>query len=262
MTINVKIISKEIVKPSSPAPHKFTNLKLSFLHQIAPPIYVPLILFYQYQHHKSVKLDDINRVNKLSASLKQSLSDILSMFSLQINFFDCGGIAIAICLSHRIADGHSLAMFAKAWAEKCRGNKKFAAMRAVNVRPRIRPSILQNSFGNRVMYPMTFSEGDREFHELINQTRKAISEISDDQIKRVQEGDNYLDDLKKARDVIFRGEVDYGWGKPIWACTTKLPYVNMVILMNTPLGNEIEVWENMMEKYMKIMQRQMLFVNF
>ncbi|KAI3445153.1 hypothetical protein Pfo_001818, partial [Paulownia fortunei] len=44
-----------------------------------------------------------------------------TLFMVQINFFDCGGIAIAACISHLIADGSSLVEFMNAWAATCRG---------------------------------------------------------------------------------------------------------------------------------------------
>ncbi|KAJ8547184.1 hypothetical protein K7X08_010770 [Anisodus acutangulus] len=35
---------------------------------------------------------------------------------IQVNFFECGGIAIGIYTSHKIIDGHSLLTFLKSWA--------------------------------------------------------------------------------------------------------------------------------------------------
>ncbi|KAL1548080.1 shikimate O-hydroxycinnamoyltransferase [Salvia divinorum] len=42
---------------------------------------------------------------------------------VQVTFFDCGGLAIAICVSHKIADFASAMSFVAAWAAKCRGEK-------------------------------------------------------------------------------------------------------------------------------------------
>ncbi|XP_059638879.1 stemmadenine O-acetyltransferase-like [Cornus florida] len=176
---HVEVISREMVKPSSPTPHHLRNLKLSFLDQIAPPIYIPVIFFYQAKSGY-----DIDRAQK-SQLLKQSLSDTLTRFyplagrikndvcidcndagveyveaqahaqlshviknpnveevkqylpigpfgaisaagreallAIQINSFDCGGLAIALCISHKIADGSSLVTFTNAWAATARG---------------------------------------------------------------------------------------------------------------------------------------------
>ncbi|MED6173393.1 hypothetical protein PIB30_058876 [Stylosanthes scabra] len=38
--------------------------------------------------------------------------------NIQINVFDCGGIAIAFCISHRIMDGGSSSTFFRAWIER------------------------------------------------------------------------------------------------------------------------------------------------
>ena len=42
--------------------------------------------------------------------------------AVQANYFTCGGIAIAACISHKIADGTSFIMFMKSWAATARGD--------------------------------------------------------------------------------------------------------------------------------------------
>ncbi|KAL3537885.1 hypothetical protein ACH5RR_001251 [Cinchona calisaya] len=184
MVANLDIISKEMIKPSSPTPDPLRNLKLSFLDQIAPPIYIPLIFFY-----KADQLDTCKDHAQISQLLKRSLSNVLVQFyplagkiysdqfsidctdagalyvearvhsdlsnvienpimeelkqclplepngrgsdavaeaktillAVQMNLFDCGGIAIAVQMSHKIADGTSLVTFMKAWAASSRG---------------------------------------------------------------------------------------------------------------------------------------------
>ncbi|XP_021286890.1 vinorine synthase-like [Herrania umbratica] len=71
--MEVKIISREIIKPSSPTPHHLRSYKLSLLDQIeiAESIYIPLILFY------SVASSD---PGKRSNILKESLSKTLTHF--------------------------------------------------------------------------------------------------------------------------------------------------------------------------------------
>ncbi|KAI3454977.1 hypothetical protein Pfo_011640, partial [Paulownia fortunei] len=157
------------------------KLNLSFLDQLAPPIYVHLIFFYQTRY-SSYNLDEAQTI---SQNLKHSLSDVLTKFyplagriiqenscidcnddgveyvetrvhaqllnitknpnmeelkkyvpmepeglengmgqsiplAVQVNFFDCGGIAIGVCVSHKIADAGSLVCFMHAWAATCR----------------------------------------------------------------------------------------------------------------------------------------------
>ncbi|KAL5578200.1 hypothetical protein UlMin_019899 [Ulmus minor] len=39
------------------------------------------------------------------------------MLAVQANFFECGGIAIGVCLSHKLADASTLCTFINSWAE-------------------------------------------------------------------------------------------------------------------------------------------------
>jgi shikimate O-hydroxycinnamoyltransferase len=75
MAMNVEIVSREIVKPSSPTPHHLRNFKLSILDQIAPPFYTSIIFFYDS------KQDDLNGDEfERSSSLKKSLAETLTRF--------------------------------------------------------------------------------------------------------------------------------------------------------------------------------------
>ncbi|XP_050218039.1 stemmadenine O-acetyltransferase-like [Mercurialis annua] len=67
--MEIQIISKEIIKPSSPTPQHLKIYSLSLLHQIAPPVYVPVILFYS--SHSDTNLN-------FSKHLKQSFSKTLT----------------------------------------------------------------------------------------------------------------------------------------------------------------------------------------
>ncbi|KAI3463653.1 hypothetical protein Pfo_020316 [Paulownia fortunei] len=414
MVTNVEIISKEMIKPSSPTPPHLRNLKLSFLDQIAPPVYVPLIFFY---HHDELN-HNINRL-EISRLLKQSLSNILTIFyplggriqenslvdcndsgaefiearvntrlseviqepnmeelkklepveplgqdekvvlAVKLSFFDCGGITIAISLSHKIADGMSLVAFINAWAAICCGKSKmfkpsfnfasffpprampglgstedvgmtkeklatkrfvfdkeklaklkeftassdggsqvkdptrveavsayiwrrfmevakakggmktsFAAVHAVNLRPKNRPPFSENAFGNCWRPAIAMSKPE-DNSDLVTKLRVAIRSINDDYIKKVENGE-YLNNLIRSVDMYLKGgmefcnfsswcrfpvyEVDFGWGKPVWVCTTTLPFKNVVILMSTPCGEGIEAWVNMLEDDMKMFE--------
>lgn len=39
---------------------------------------------------------------------------------IQVNVFDCGGLAIGVCLSHKVADGFVIFSFIQGWATACR----------------------------------------------------------------------------------------------------------------------------------------------
>ncbi|KAK8551692.1 hypothetical protein V6N13_120137 [Hibiscus sabdariffa] len=44
--------------------------------------------------------------------------------NIQVNMFRCGGIAIGVCISHKILDGAALSSFLKAWTATARGCKE------------------------------------------------------------------------------------------------------------------------------------------
>ncbi|KAK8516692.1 hypothetical protein V6N13_080790 [Hibiscus sabdariffa] len=78
MKLNVEVLSKEIIKPSSPTSDQFRRYQLSFLDQLSPPVYNPLVLFYR----PIVSKGDIESNNKIKVidHLKRSLSDVLVYF--------------------------------------------------------------------------------------------------------------------------------------------------------------------------------------
>ncbi|XP_054806297.1 vinorine synthase-like [Prosopis cineraria] len=57
--------------------------------------------------------------NLLPFKMDEAVDTVLGV---QVNFFDCGGIAIGVCISHNIADALSYFQFVKTWAAVTRGN--------------------------------------------------------------------------------------------------------------------------------------------
>ncbi|KAL2230538.1 vinorine synthase-like [Sesamum indicum] len=174
----VQEICREIVKPSSETPHHLRTLRLSYLDQLVPSFYVPLLFFY-----KADELRGLTTFNhgQISQKLKQSLSSTLTSFHplagsikdntivdsndsgvefvearvntqlmaaireldtenlkqylpvdptsgeertlmvVQVTFFNCGGIAIGVCMPHQVADFASIMAFINTWAATCRG---------------------------------------------------------------------------------------------------------------------------------------------
>ncbi|KAJ0106265.1 hypothetical protein Patl1_18238 [Pistacia atlantica] len=72
MDLNVQIISRETIQPSSPTPSHLKIYKLSLFDQLAPPVYAPIILFYSPT--------DENDSSERSNHLKKSLSKTLTKF--------------------------------------------------------------------------------------------------------------------------------------------------------------------------------------
>ncbi|KAI3449126.1 hypothetical protein Pfo_005791 [Paulownia fortunei] len=77
MAARVEVISKEIIKPTSETPDHLKKLKLSYLDQLVPPVYIPLVVFYKADEVRG--LTSSNHV-QISQHLKQSLSNTLTSF--------------------------------------------------------------------------------------------------------------------------------------------------------------------------------------
>ncbi|KAH7515584.1 hypothetical protein FEM48_Zijuj10G0042100 [Ziziphus jujuba var. spinosa] len=145
--MKIDIIGKETIKPSSPTPNHLKSFKLCLLDQLGAPAYFALILFYPENH---VTIEE--RRHKLKKSLLEALTQFYPFFGriennttiecddngdmvvlqrflpieiesfravtiplllVQLNFFDCGGLATGLCMSHRLADASTLCAFIK-----------------------------------------------------------------------------------------------------------------------------------------------------
>ncbi|XP_058191986.1 stemmadenine O-acetyltransferase-like [Rhododendron vialii] len=177
MTISVKVTNKFNIKPSfATLPHR-RRYQLSFTDQIAPPVFMPRVLFYprdtndnldnskKSSHLKKSLSDTLTRfypfagrmvddlyvdcndegVPFVEAESKSQLSEVISdpipgemnhflpcklddvrdlLLVVQVTFFACGGIAVAVGISHKIADAQSMFMFINGWAATARGDTK------------------------------------------------------------------------------------------------------------------------------------------
>ncbi|XP_059658976.1 stemmadenine O-acetyltransferase-like [Cornus florida] len=137
------------------------------------------------------------------------------------------------------------------------------AVHTINLRARMWPPLLDHTFGNvwTFVSALLTSEGKEEYHDLVSLLRGAIRKIDIDHVKKLQNGDWYLEDLKRANEHFYKGYlefcsfsswcrflmygVDYGWGKPVWVCTATTPFKNVVILTSSSCGEGIEAWVNM-----------------
>ncbi|KAM3398912.1 acylsugar acyltransferase 3-like [Capsicum galapagoense] len=169
------ILSRKIIKPSSPIPSSLRHHNLSFRDYIANPSYVPVASFYSKPENynmtqisyilenslskilssyypfagriKDNKYVDCNDddigIEYLNVRVNCPMSEILnnpnndaidivfpqdlpwnnsissgrSLLVVQLSHFDCGGLAVSLCLSHKIADGYSLSKFLFDWAD-------------------------------------------------------------------------------------------------------------------------------------------------
>ncbi|KAL6500569.1 hypothetical protein OROHE_025935 [Orobanche hederae] len=75
---SIQIMSKELIKPSSPTPDHLKNLKLSLLDQLSPPVYISLVFFYGGDELKGMtRSTDHSQLRHL---LKHSLSNVLTTY--------------------------------------------------------------------------------------------------------------------------------------------------------------------------------------
>ncbi|KAK3200696.1 hypothetical protein Dsin_024111 [Dipteronia sinensis] len=73
MKIDVEVISGEMIKPSTPTPDHLHRCQFSFLDQISPSVYIPLIYFFDLDDQELSK-------QYISNHLKTSLSEVLTRY--------------------------------------------------------------------------------------------------------------------------------------------------------------------------------------
>ncbi|WRX17772.1 hypothetical protein QQP08_010259 [Theobroma cacao] len=158
--------------------------------------------------------------------------------------------------------------------------KLYAAVHAVNLRERMVPSLPKHSFGNfwRMAIATFPAEMEQDYHVLVSHMRNAISKIDNNYVKMLQDGDRYLKTMKMVSEQFSKSEVefcnftswcrfpvyevDFGWGKPAWACSPSRPYKNLVILMSDKGGEGVEAWVNLLEEDMAIFERDPELLSF
>ncbi|KAI3767308.1 hypothetical protein L2E82_17405 [Cichorium intybus] len=124
------VVSREIIKPSSPTPSHLKTHNLSLIDQVNANLFMPMVTFYP---NTGICRD------KTTLDLKNSLSQTLTKYypfagrhakvapsyvdcndngaEFLVASIECGGLAVAWSLSHKVADGSSLFHFMKDWAK-------------------------------------------------------------------------------------------------------------------------------------------------
>ena len=73
--IDIQVVFKGSIKPSVPTPDHLRHYQLSFLDQIKPPYFIPMVLFYSQE-----ALTNILTKEQRSDTIKKSLSEALTHF--------------------------------------------------------------------------------------------------------------------------------------------------------------------------------------
>lgn len=172
------LISKKIIKPSSPTPLSHRIKNLSIFDQLNPCSYMAFAMFYPKQYNPTLPVEPTQISTILESSLSRaltsyyplagtirdddlhvecndvgakfleakidcSMSEIFNHNSTeaedlvfpkdipwtpskenlvvsQLNHFNCGGIAISACVSHKVVDGSSMINFINHWSAMAR----------------------------------------------------------------------------------------------------------------------------------------------
>ncbi|GMH26974.1 hypothetical protein Nepgr_028817 [Nepenthes gracilis] len=140
---------------------------------------------------------------------------------------------------------------------------------AVNLRPRVVPSLPYNSIGNAA-WP---------FMLLINEEKKMkldmlVAEMREGRRKFFENSKNMkgsqwfsvvqtaLANLKSMGNLYICSswcrfpfyEADFGWGKPTWVCISKSPFCNTIVLLDSKNGDGIEAWIILEEQVMSTLE--------
>ncbi|CAN1314203.1 Stemmadenine O-acetyltransferase [Linum perenne] len=273
MKLEVRVVSKEIITPSHPTPNNLRRYSLSFLDQISPPVYNPLVLFYT-----TTTNNDTNA--QRSKLLKESLSKVLSLYyplagcideTNSFAFCNDEGVPYVetevnsqISLESKKVPSRieTLSVFiwsrlVKVTRSESRTNRSLLLLHAVNLRTRMDPPLPEHSFGNYYRVAVTVPNNDDAEEEedkcgsLISLMRESISKVDKGFVKSLQGGgnDEHFNFIRQQSEAFMKGEAeflnftslcrfpryesDFGWGKPSWVGTPCLTFKNLVVFMDS-----------------------------
>ncbi|PPS00914.1 hypothetical protein GOBAR_AA19735 [Gossypium barbadense] len=142
MKFEAQILSKEIIKPSSPEIHQKEPFKLCVFDQLTPTTYVPIILkkslsetlniLYPFSgrifsnlfiHDFDAGVPFLSTLNNLlpCTPLSKESNHRGPLLVCQVTMFACGGIALGICASHKITDANTTVILGFVWSTICQG---------------------------------------------------------------------------------------------------------------------------------------------
>ncbi|PIN15882.1 Vinorine synthase [Handroanthus impetiginosus] len=154
----------------------------------------------------------------------------------------------------------------------------FAATHVVDIRQRATPPLPHQFFGNACARAMATAEGNEpelDYYELAIILREAIRKTDVDYIRRLENGEKFLKyySVNEENDPVFKDgrkllelcsftswsrlpayEADYGWGRPLWVSIIDVPQKNLISFLGTKSGDGIEVWVNMVEEDMAMIE--------
>uniref|UniRef100_A0A6N2M0M2 Uncharacterized protein n=1 Tax=Salix viminalis TaxID=40686 RepID=A0A6N2M0M2_SALVM len=184
---------------------------------------------------------------------EQSIGNIFQVtLAVQVNYFNCGGMAISICIWHAVADGSALATFVKSWAAITRDPNNVLDEVAIANWPEIESSALN-------------------YNSLAGKLDESIRKMNDEYIRKFHAGGGYFNFIKRAREEVMKGsnmvvfsfsswckfpfyEADFGWGKPI-RLSPALQLNRVAIFLDTADGEGIEAWISLSKEDMVMFEQ-------
>ncbi|GMH26972.1 hypothetical protein Nepgr_028815 [Nepenthes gracilis] len=128
---------------------------------------------------------------------------------------------------------------------------------AVNLRPRVVPSLPDNSIGNAVWPFMLLinEEKKMKLDVLVAEMREGLRKFFE--YSKSMKGSQWFSmvqttftNFNSTENLCISSswcrfpfyEADFGWGKPAWVCIPKFPLCNTIILLDSKDGDRIEAW--------------------
>lgn len=214
-----------------------------------------------------------------------------SIIVAQLNHFECGGIVLSACISHKVADGYSMTNFLTDWALVARDSEAkpsplfngASVFQPANYSapPQVAdPSRKQNASEEKVRkIPPTTVEAVTAFlcklvklQRLIGELREGkekvrvmLKDIKSEELlcSRVSELATQINDRTSSNDFsIYRfsslrkfpfDDINFGWGRPKRVDLATFP-VNMFLLLDNQNGDGVDVIVNLEEGEMSVFE--------
>ncbi|KAK3034805.1 hypothetical protein RJ639_033710 [Escallonia herrerae] len=185
---------------------------------------------------QGVEAEELNQVIPCEIGAADEVSDPL--LAIQVNIFECGGLTIGGCCSHRIGDGSTIATFIYGRAIASQGKSTAGICPSFDA-----ASFFPGRGVDKLALNLPRSMKDAEFKSTTKMfafNKKAISTL------RAMYHGPRVSSLQLVNAILWKALIgvdpDFGLGKPIWTSVVNMPLKNVVILMDDKRGEGIEAW--------------------
>ncbi|CAI0455419.1 unnamed protein product [Linum tenue] len=219
---------------------------------------------------KRLEIDSLQQFLPFTADPIVSDLESAPQIAFRATAFPCGGLAIGVCMLHKIIDAATLADFMKLWSAVARSEKKTAEAAVgggAYAHDRAATSLLPLRHGD---VPAVTEDLVREQGKMLTR-RLAFDEEAIHALKAKAKSDQIPNPTRTEAVAGISStiglrlyDVDFGWGKPAWVTTAQfpcqIPYT--ATLLQSPVGYGVEVWLTLLEKEMAILEQEVEFVTY